>query len=308
MIDEAPPEGKVIPYVERWHSDVSWFTGTDVAIRGFLFKGNKAAIQALCDRTFNTPSGHCVDVRAASPFVLFALTTTEKLVGDNPSYPDIGREMELSVSVFVNEVKQGLGLMQYSPYVVVDTSLALVDGREVIGIPKEMGVFRPTLDAVNPASTVVDVYGAHRFGTDQAFTLRPLIEVNRVDDDTNLLETLADKLDIFTHMFDDVGVAFQAVDRLVVQRRSPIVALKQFRDVSRSDHACFQSMVTGSFELANFHDFSPLPGSYELIIHDLESHPLQRDLGLTSREHSELSFSARYDFAFKDLETVWLNA
>jgi hypothetical protein len=60
----------------------------------------------------------------------------------------------------------------------------------------------------------------------------------------------------------------------------PVVFLKQFRDVGDSTAACYQALVEARTQITTFRSGGRLPGKFNLIVKNFDSHPVATDLGI----------------------------
>jgi hypothetical protein len=98
------------------------------------------------------------------------------------------------------------------------------------------------------------------------------------------------------------------VGRLVsdlTRRRSRTVFLKQFYDHADGGRACYQAIVRAEVETTEFRSAVPLLGDWELRLESLDSHPIGRDLGLSSGQPSLFSCWIDFDFVYGNGETIW---
>jgi hypothetical protein len=285
----------------------------------FLLRGSADSLQRYYDTRFNRPSRDQVQLRADNAYVLLTFTTTQRLFGSNHAFPDIGRETELALLTFATDSRTDQ-LALTVPYIFVDNPLALVQGREVFGYPKEFGVFEPAAvsPAVDPDTIRLVVQGVERFGPAAGFEARPLLEVARREAaEPALLEAMADlgaaltqpaaeiqALGEFLHdRLDDAELVRHSLG-LLTTRTLTLVSLKQFHDVSGSEFACYQSAVASEMQLTAIHRLEHLASHFELAVNDLASHPIRDDLGLGASSRAILSFRMDYDFDVT-ARTLW---
>jgi hypothetical protein len=306
-------------YVDRWPSRVHAFSARGVSALCFLLRGGTESLQRYYDTSFNRPSRDRVCLRADNAYVLLTFTTTQHLFGLRQTFPDIGRETELALMTLATDVRTDQ-LVLTVPYIFVDNPLALVQGREVFGYPKELGVFAP---AVVPADADVDsirlvVQGVERLGPEAHFEARPLLEVVRGDAvEPALLRSMADLGAALAQPADDLqalgGFLHDRLEDAELVRRSlgllaartfAVLSLKQFHDVAGGEFACYQSIVSSAMHLTAVNGLRHLDSHFDVTVNDLASHPIGHDLGLEVTTRAALSFRMDYDFDVT-AQTVW---
>jgi acetoacetate decarboxylase len=72
----------------------------------------------------------------------------------------------------------------------------------------------------------------------------------------------------------------------------PMLFLKQFRDITYADRACYQAILEASFELKNATEGSFATG-YELSLENVDSVPIGRELGIPTGEPVQVAFGFR---------------
>lgn len=302
-------------HVSRWDFRVTSFEARGVSAHGFVVAGDEAAIQGYYDRHFSRPSGGRVDLRAVVPYVLLLFSTTERLYGADHTYPDIGPETELLVLTFARDASRGQAFVMVAPYLAVDNPLALVQGREVFGLAKDMGYFTFSPGGLGPAASdrlAVEVLGVERInpGAPSVFCRQPLLEVRRATVATahrggagegpggsvgGLHAGARSLARLVGELVQNVAL-LPSIFAAGWSRTFRVVVLKQFHDVADSLQACYQGIIGADTTLTHLDGFGLLTSRHELVVQDLATHPLGRDLGLRGRRPVELSFWWRYDF------------
>jgi hypothetical protein len=309
-------------YVERWPYRVRAFSGRGVSALCLLLRGDQQALQRHYDRTFNEPTNRRVHLRADNAYVLLTLSTTQRLFGQDHAYPDIGAETELALMTFATDAATDR-LVLTVPYLFVDNPLALVQGREVFGYPKELGGFSPPVlapdhDPARASSVRLVVRAVEAFGPDARFRPLPLLVLTRAEAaEPALVRAMADlgaalarppddarALGGFLHdRLEDAALVRRGLE-LLATRTVTVLSLKQFHDVSTSELACYQSVVASELRLTALGGFRHLDSHFDVTLNELASHPIGRDLGLEETTHSALSFAMEYDFDVT-ARTLW---
>ncbi len=312
-------------YINRWgiRGSLQPFAGCGMRSYCFIFAGNLACLEDLCRRYLTAPSGGAVEYRPLTSLVGIVFAATEKFVALDPPYRDMGwlPEIEASIWVLTAAVRR-VGSTAYAhrlawfiPYIFCDSPLAISEGREIYGFPKEIGWF-----GLPPASTptrfTLDVHGVQRFcSDDQRGRRRRLLAISREGRPPGpatplaTLDAVAELTrDLLTHrstaLVPDLELlADLALD--LVHHRGTIVLLKQVFDAATSDRACYQAIIETPVTATAFRSGAVLPGRYRLALQPLESHPIERDLGLTDGQVAELAYTLDCDVRFDPGRVVW---
>jgi hypothetical protein len=102
-----------------------------------------------------------------------------------------------------------------------------------------------------------------------------------------------------------VELLFSSLSDLV-QRREPMVFLKQFPAPDVPGTACYQSIVEMDANATAFHGACLLPGEWQIDIAAAESHPIAGDLGLPGNSvKSAFHFWVSFDMIVGLGQNVW---
>ena len=315
-------------YVDRWRSNGSLvpFTGSGVRSFVFVFEGKAECLTDLCHRYLSAPTGGQVEYRPVTSLVALIFSRVQKLVASNPPYSGMGwfAETEAAFWVLTTAVQhQDDGsafadhLAWFVPYIFTDSPLAISEGREIFGFPKEFGWFEmPANDDVDRLT--VDVHAVRRFNSTDAEGRRErLLEVHRAPDGPvsgvrRRLEAFAEVGRLLKDLWGDsrklltpdLNFVSTFLDD-VIHHRGQIVCLKQVYDSADTSRACYQAIVEIPLKATQFRAGAVLPDAYLLTLNKLDSHPIQTDLGLEDGERSLLGYSIDFDFEFEPGETIW---
>jgi len=142
-------------YVNRWKSLGSArlaapapgyqpFVARDVRMYGFIFQGVEARLNDLCTRYLNEPMQGQFQYSPMPPhWVVLTFTETRSLAPKNPPFADLGcaPEREAAFWIWVHRSDGQSAPVSFSPYIFVDNPIAIIQGREIYGFPKEIGWF-----------------------------------------------------------------------------------------------------------------------------------------------------------------------
>ena len=297
------------------------FLGQRVRYYGFVLEADTAAIQKnYCDRCLNEPSGGNVQFRAAIPYVVLAFTHIERLQSQTQPYHDYGYFQEQETTIWVlTEDMQRHELYWGIPYIFVNNPLAIAMGREVYGFPKEYAWFDIPTNPSEAAFLSVDTIAIETYGPSSEGIRQRLIDVTRTypkgDENTQsghvwtsmseAVEAVWSLLEHQANIQTDLRLIFNTTSDLI-HGRIPMVFLKQFRDVTDGEYACYQSIVESAVTVPNFYGGQFLPDDYEVDILPYDSHPIRQDLGLKSGPLKPvLSFSTYFDLEIGAGKEIW---
>jgi uncharacterized protein with NAD-binding domain and iron-sulfur cluster len=301
----------------------------DAKLACFLFKADYKQLQALCDKYLNNPMGPDGPYRYL-PLLPYAplVYADMKVFSLNESDRNVGwmREVDLSFWVLTVGLKR-VGKLYlpdhvafFLPYLFVNNSYAIATGREVFGFQKTEGFFKTPPDIQHPEFSV-DSLAFKTLSPDTEGVIQPLLRMEKVagsqaadpaetwadrsqagrailrlltgnEAGEVALEGLADKISLFDHLNINV----------------PIVFLKQFRDIADTEKAAYQAIVKAPATLTEFHGGGLLLDRYQLVLNDLQSHPIAKTLGLQTEQGRIEAIAAAWlhiDFPMQEGVELW---
>jgi len=297
------------------------FDADKVKFYGFMLAADGQALQNICDKYLNHPSGGQVDFRPLAPMVMLVFCSLGKLQSSNPPDHDKGwfSENEAAFWLLTINTKNG-DLRWFHPYMMVDNAHAFAMGRELYGFPKSMGQCIIPDDPQSATKFSARTHVFKKFTPNTAESEEEVIAVKRLKKNTPLRksamhhsffhtvrqfawEYLKDRLHSDT-LLHKVGVK-EIMHSLV---SIPMIFLKQFRDVEDASKACYQSLVEVDAQLK----FNPLPrggllyGDYTVTINSFASHPFQSDFGFTASKLDPLTcFWCLFNFHMGNGKEIW---
>ncbi|WP_225225669.1 acetoacetate decarboxylase family protein [Komarekiella delphini-convector] len=307
---------------------------------GFVIEGSMTKLQEVCDKYLNNPSNGEIEYRPAMNYVVLTFNNVDFLSSiEPPDYNKGTSAEEEAIFWMLTVVGKRIGpffvaerLAWFMPYIYVNNSPALVSGREVYGIFKQLGEFQIPSINQKPDLFTVDTLLFKEFSPETKAKNARLLEVNRIGqgDKHQAIKTWDNFEEVIraiaSLLFDkngeivipSLGLPFNLLDYLI-ERVVPLVTLKQFRDVENSKKACYQSLVESPMQLQTFHSgqlfgFDNFGDQFELTINNFASQPIVQDLGLhkgyspaSESVHIpiKLAFLLNFDFTFKNGITVW---
>ena len=301
----------MIPYTER-DSDLNFrppyrITGVESMAVVRKIEGDEA--QRWIDETLNwRPEGQDPEVRfTALPvaFVIFMKMGEMRSIEAPDDDWGAVSESEMVVTLPVVAWRHGLPSIKFYPIVLcLDSSPAMISGREAFGFPKILGQVDIGPDGAEARCEV-----SVRAGQPTTVKNCRLLSLQRTSEPeaeppepsghsfgASLAEMVKDELvgDVDSGFLDllwkiDWGeLAQEAIfDWLVkalgsLENTQEFVFLKQFRDVEKPWEACHRSVATSEMTFSHLTYLSRDSGDWELVIPDFRSSALLKQIGLHS--------------------------
>jgi uncharacterized protein with NAD-binding domain and iron-sulfur cluster len=281
-------------------------------LRGYVIRGDSERIADLVERMFDIPAGGAMDYRSLGSMVLLLLGGFERVTCLTPPFDNWGSVKEIMATFWVPVLAgRDLGdvfvadrFVLAVPYIFVDNPMSYLGGRETYGYAKTMGRFEPC-DAVGEHVTM-ETFGGN-FGLNEPAGWRPFLEVKEVGGDNGTSDEVLEGFEgLVRRIRGDLpqvnsegeivlpGVRLTA-DLLAAARAQRVyqLFLKQFRDAHDGTRACYQSVVEAPVEFIRTTN-KMVGRDAELTIHQLDSHPIGQELGVTN-QRAEIVFDAKID-------------
>jgi uncharacterized protein with NAD-binding domain and iron-sulfur cluster len=306
-----------VPYVDYGGTQMLSppYVAENVQFYAFVVPADLGALQKLVDDRLNLPTGGTEHFEPAGPFVIFAFNNLGKMYSQNP--PDSGKgwfsEQECAIWMRVVDRKRERSLW-FHPYMFVDDSYALVLGREVYGFPKAIGWFQIPDQPEHASSLTLETLVLEKFSPDTPGKRMKLIQATKtrsseglwkiVETASRFAEEILGGLDRQDGLGEWELVLTSLLD--LVQRKEPMVFLKQFPTPDMPGTACYQAIVENSTQATALHGVSLLPGKWQIDIGAADSHPIARDLGLSGNSiPSVLQIWVSFDMVVGFGTNVW---
>ncbi|GAB4291957.1 MAG: hypothetical protein Fur0025_27350 [Oscillatoriaceae cyanobacterium] len=287
----------------------------ETKLYGFVLEGTSANLQQLCDKYLNIPGQDVFEYRPASNRLLMVFDTIANISSTQPPGNEKGFFSEQGEVIFWILTKAGKQegskfvvdhYAWFIPYIFVDSTPAMVLGREVYGFPKELGKFQIPENPHNPEQLSLETLVLQPFGPQTETTWRQIIKVQSGSEDqgTSPLKTWGDFKQVATEisaLFKDLQLDEKCLSSLEV----PMVFLKQFRDVRDGDKACYQAIVESTATLNKLHGGFPYLRKFQVSIENFDSHPIVTELGLKLKQTAQLAFWLHFDFSFGNGKEIW---
>ena len=300
------------------------FSIRDVKAFGFAVTASRQRIQALVDKTLNLAPD--TRYRAVSSTVLITYMCMERLTSAVPAEAAHGssRENELNVS-FLLAVEEKLGpawlparLAWHMPYLWLDSSAAMIAGRDIYGFPKQYGTVSMPSAMGETAEFSAAGEVIHRFAPGSRAEILPIATARRTDAAPLAVE----------RPFGQIAGATEAFVREVLRITDPLLFigasladvtaehllnfafLRQLPRIEDSTRACHQSIAEASSVPLAIRGGGFLSGDFEIEIPRHDSVPWAEEIGLapgaadvTVKPHS--AFMLDFDFELTAGREIW---
>jgi hypothetical protein len=197
-------------------------------------------------------------------------------------------------------------LAWYLPYLLVDESNAIATGREVYGFNKLAAQFQKPEKIQRPEFSA-EVLGFKTFGADKIAQRERLLILRAPSAGgparSNDLDSIKSKIvgELFRNINPGLGSGLVEFAAGTLNKKIPLVFLKQFRDAQDTHKACYQKLVEAALKVESFYEGGLLPEAYRLQVADLASHPLAHRLGLKGAgQKSTFGAWLRVDFGLEN--------
>jgi hypothetical protein len=314
------PDRELPPYVEFGGRATapSPFACQGGTMRSLLLEGNAAGIAELVDRMFNVPSGPGVEYRSLGQHVLMMMGNFKRITSLTQPFDRWGAVRETQASFWIPVLAgRDLGgifvaerLLLAVPYVFVDNPMSYLGGREDFGYAKVMAQFDPALGLGDHVT--MKAFGGD-FGRSEGADWRELVELissgaPRAPEQRptqtgtlGLVQLLVgDGAQIKQGedvVLADLTLTAGLIDDLIAGRMTQVF-LKQFRDAADGTRACYQAVVEAPVQIQRV-SYSLTERDWSIAVHPLDSHPLDRELGVTSQQ-AGIAFDMAIDFVVEN--------
>jgi uncharacterized protein with NAD-binding domain and iron-sulfur cluster len=272
----------------------------EAALAAFPIKADPARLKDICDKYLNGPAGGEYVYIPLLPYVLLVLAnmTVYSLA---PAERNIGTMKETDVCFWILTVrykKHGATylpdrLVWFIPQLFVNNPYAVATGREVYGFRKIMSEIVAPQSIKNP-EFAVRALGFQQFTAQTLGSPQWVLSVQKTGErsgagDGRWNSPKDAREEILKLLAGGSGLAkvsvgaFEEVSYDLLEHFKidiPMVFLKQFPDVADTEKACYQAVIEAPARLTGFRGGWVLKNRYELLLNDIPSFPIARELGL----------------------------
>lgn len=291
---------------------------------GFAVDGDRARIQALCDQCLNL-APH-TRYRVLSSTVLVTFMRMGRLASALPAEAARGTftETELNISIFLaGEEKHGLvwlpaRLVWHMPYLWLDSSNAMIAGRDIYGFPKQYGSIAMPRAAGEKAEFSARSEVLHRFAPTAQAEILPVATVRRTDrpalEFERPFEQLAGAAGLFVkevlRITDPFLFLGASLADLTAEHLLNLVFLRQLPSIVDGSRACYQAVAEASSLPQALRSGGFLSGAYALEIPYHDSVPWAYELGIAATKadatvQPHAGFHLDFDFDLSAGREIW---
>lgn len=295
---------------------------TEMAV--LFFHADADRLTALCDRYLNAPTEGQTKYVPLLPNIAVVFADMRATSGDERDR-QVGRLPETEVSFWILTVafrKVGAifvpdHLAWFLPFLFVDESNIIATGREVYGFNKQLGQFQKPASIQRPEFSI-DVMGIAEFKPEAEGRLERLLDLRQADHvtgdepsgDWQSLDKAATAIrpELLKNLAADARHQVVEISTQLVTHQMRLVFLKQFRDVTHTQQACYQAIIEAPLSVQIFRHGGFLAGKYVLRVNPLASHPLADILGLrleNGTQQSMLGLWMKLDFMLDEGVEIW---
>ncbi len=281
----------------------------DAQLAAFLFPADLTALTALCNQTLNrVPNSPFEYVPLMSNLLVVYADMLVSSLEERDAQIGLIPETEVGFWLWtLAKQRTATGtiphhLAWFIPYLFVDESDALVTGREVYGFNKQAATFSKAQDIQIPQFSA-DVLGFRHFASEAVAQKERLLDVSsptaqKSQGQWNDWEMAKSNLagTLVPQIRNDLGEGIPAFVAQALLQNIRLVFLKQFRHVTDTRKACYQSIVETTLQLKTFQGGGFFSQPHAMSLHPLESHPLAQTLGMREQQMSSLGAWLKLDF------------
>lgn len=268
---------------------------TGISLQLYPVLGNHSAMQSVVDRYLNAVSTD-LKFKALGDVVLLQLGYIAQNASINLPDSNYGYGPETSATFIIpviaynpnNRIEFSIGL--FMPYILVDNSLSLCSGREVFGIPKEIGWF--SYDMAQPGSpSTVETLVFPTFSPQTPLQRRVLCTTQRSAVDSGPpsedwtgspmpVDSMLSRL--YSPRIDgSVPISGPESDKLrehLLSGSMPIYSLRQLRNPQNPTQASFSEITKAVMAVSSISAGGLISGAHDVTINAYDSHPIAKDL------------------------------
>jgi hypothetical protein len=288
-------------------------------VHSFPMHVDRDRLQALCDAWFEVPSRGSVRYRALLPYVFILVAHIGEISASNPAKGPSGRtsEIDLGLWTLVARIAPFSIVPRWLPLrLLVDSSAAVVVGREVYGFQKELGVLEVPGQA--PCNGPFVAIGLVTPNEGDMTCWQEVIRVESVGQSSSAGSQEWKSLDEANDAWRE-WLAPRLEHRQMSRENNEIMLaaamlqlpafafLKQIMTADGRDNACYQAVLEGHASLLAFRGGGLNTDRFRARVNSYYSHPFQSVLGITSGAWHDVGHGiwSDFDFAMNDASVLF---
>lgn len=292
----------------------------------FPVKGKYPQMQQVIDQRLNfSPLNKKVRYFPLSETMMLVFSDIRKGYSLDPAYQKYGYLAEQAIQIFMPVAECTLNtrnewvaqrILVYIPYILVDQPFNLSIGREEFGFAKAFGQFEIPVSPDTADHFNVNAFGFQHFNKEHPEwgQFHPLVHIKKTNGDIPEGKWGSHQ-DAWNHIrqFTDtqkkdfkLGLPFLVHEiRDMANKTLPMIFLKQFRDITHPEKACYQAITEGNGLTDKFFNGWFLGSEYEITISEMASFPICADLGLDNKILVKNPFWVHCDMKFVTGNVLW---
>ncbi len=291
----------------------------DANMYGFFVKGTLDALQKTVDTCLNGPAQGKAKFKALSPYVMLTFTHVGNAYDLNPEERRKGwiSEIDIITWIMVGEMvecdgEEKLNHIYWFPhYIFVDSSFALITGREVYGYPKYLCKYQMPLEPGDPTNYFsCDVEAFKTFSPTTKLAWGPLMEVKQVGTENtwqHIADVIEEGAELFRSIPDLLDMNINGIEQAIEMIFSPGIDQLYFKQfpTSYDNTAVYQAVIHAPSPIKAVHSISLASAEYQLTVHEMDSFPLAESLGFVQGVQDViLPFHVNFDFEMAPGEVI----
>lgn len=283
-----------------------------ITVRSFELAADMTALTSLCNKLLNIDSldQRGFQYRPVLPYVALEVLTYERMISTVAPYSGMGfiQQNEIYFRMIVCRFDRigpflvPVMLYNFFPFIVVDNAWSAFSGREVLGLPKAIGMIDQKPSNVSYTATLkLPVFKTFSPTTPQ--TMQQVISIQ-----TGKLAALAPSgaLTWPWVAFGEQGLGLSPQQVHLADLIDPLgfstVHLKQLRDAGNATEACYQALVTANFSVTTVTPYNLLE-SATVTLFPTATIDIAQTFGLASSGtlRAALAYQVRCGLTFGDV-------
>ncbi len=210
-------------------------------------------------------------------------------------------------------------LVAWPAYMIPDEVIPTVTGREGWGYPKSIGSIEVPADKNGSAPFSLSTMIFKRLNNDCMGSKQTLFSITHLGlNASDPVEDLDEFSSSLSSFFNNLDVEAKVLDKITHDLLHASagftltnINLKQFRDATETDKACYQSLTTAPLVMTNFRSGRLLTGDLNFFAERCQSHQIIEQFGLTAPSDGNanvpvhLGIEIALDFEIRAGTTVW---
>jgi uncharacterized protein with NAD-binding domain and iron-sulfur cluster len=278
----------------------------------FVFPADLTCLERLVHSTLNCdPSGR-IAYTPYLPYVMFGFSALDFVQAATPPFSECGGGYEYELAIWVPVRRRGsLTPMLFTPYIFVNNPLAVLQGREIFGFPKEMAWLHKNRW---PDRFPVDAFVASPRRGRVVRHWTPVVSVERVargpkeERHWQSFEQAASELRgrLIAAALPQPLAALSPLLGSLWPPNAPLVFRKEFRDpVHGRRRPSYLGIIESEIRVKQVQYGYILSDQYLLRIPPRSSRSLADDLGLRDGTPAVLAYEMQFDFELTSGSEVW---